>query len=209
MKIGLLGGTFDPPHIGHLHAAKVAERTAGLDAVLFVPCARQPLKAEPPQASAFHRAAMVAVALWGRSRWLLEDVELRRGGISYTVDTLKELRKRYPGAEWHLILGADAFRSITAWKRHEEILKRCRLLVVPRPGASPYLILGAALLPKVLLCRGKALDVSSTAVRKRVSEGLPLKGIVPAEVEGYIRRQGLYGAAGGPLPGGGSRDARG
>ncbi len=198
MRIGILGGTFDPPHLGHLRAARAAERTAGLDAVLFVPCARQPLKKDPPQASPYHRAAMVALALWGRSRWLLEDCELRRGGTSYTVDTLKELATRYRRAELHLILGADAFESLPRWKDHEEIVRRCHLLVVPRPGASPYLLLGADLLPNVRLCRTMPLDVSSTEARKRFREGLGLSGWVPAEVEAYIRRHGLYQAARGP-----------
>lgn len=199
MRIGILGGTFDPPHLGHLRAARAAERTAGLDAVLFVPCAHQPLKREPPQASPFHRAAMVALALWGRSRWLLEDCELKRGGVSYTVDTLQELGSRYRGAGLHLILGADAFENLPRWKGHEEIVRRCRLLVVPRPGASPYLLLGADLMPNVRLCRSRPLDVSSTDARKRFREGLGLSGWVPAEVEAYIRRHGLYGAGKTPI----------
>lgn len=199
MKIGILGGTFDPPHLGHLRAARVAERTAGLDAVLFVPCSRQPLKKAPPQASPFHRAAMVALALWGRSRWLLEDCELKRGGTSYTIDTVKELGSRFRSAELHLILGADAFESLPRWKDHEEIVRRCRLLVVPRPGASPPFFLGADLVPNVRLCRTRPLDVSSTDVRKRFGEGLGLSGLVPAEVEAYIRRHGLYDAARGSI----------
>lgn len=198
MKIGLLGGTFDPPHLGHLRAARAAERTAGLDAVLFVPCARQPLKKAPPQASPFHRAAMVALALWGRSRWLLEDCELRRGGTSYTVETIGELGSRYRGAELYLILGADAFESLPRWKDHAEIVKRCRLLVVPRPGTSPYLLLGANLLPRVALCRTRPLAISSSEVRRRTAEGLDLSGWVPAEVGAYIRRHGLYHTVRGP-----------
>ena len=193
MKVGLLGGSFDPPHRGHLRMASLAQRTLGLGEVLFVPCARQPLKASPPSASPFHRAAMVALAIQSRPGWLLCDLEMERGATSYTVETLEELRRAHPGDLFFLIVGSDSLASFPKWKRYGDILAMASLAVVPREtgageGPPPGVPAG-----RVQFLTRKPLVVSSTQVRARLAAGLPVNALVPAPVEKYAKKHGLYG----------------
>lgn len=193
MRIGLLGGTFDPPHAGHLHMAKVAEDLAGLDRVLFAPCNHQPLKAAPPVASGAHRAAMVALAIRDKKNWLLETSELDRGGLSYTAETLETLRLRFPDDALFLVLGGDSYASLPQWLRFMDIVREAGLVVIPRdPSAiAEEAIQGAW----VLRATCAPVAVSSTEVRARLADSRPIRGLVPAAVASYIQRQGLYGPA--------------
>ncbi len=199
MKIGVLGGTFDPPHRGHLHVARVAQRALGLDRVLFVPCHRQPLKGSRPMASPFHRAAMVALAVAGQPSWLLDTQELERGGLSYTVDTLEAMREAGAKDSLFLLLGEDGLESFPRWHRYEDILGLARLAVVPRehPGAGTTRR-GSAHVPAIRL-PSRLVPVSSTEVRALRAQGKPITGLVPAAVASYIVRQGLY-RKGSPVP---------
>lgn len=196
MRLGILGGTFDPPHAGHLRMARLAQSRLGLDRVLFVPCARQPLKGRAPMASPFHRAAMVALALAGKEQWALDTRELDRGGISYTVSTLESLRREHPGAELFLIVGGDSLASFPSWHRARRILDLARLAVVPRDGEGQKLPPWAE--GRVDLLRTPELRVSSTEVRASLAVGSIERGLVPATVLRYIERQGLYAAPAGP-----------
>jgi len=193
VRVGVLGGSFDPPHAGHLRMARLAQRALGLDEVLFVPCARQPLKPDAPAADAGHRCAMLALALQGRPTWRLDTRELLRGGLSYTVETLAALHRERPGDDLVLILGQDSLESLPGWKAARRIPALARLAVVPRdPRRAPDIPPFAR--RAVTLLAAAPLPVSATEVRRRIAGRGPWERFVPAPVARYIRRQGLYGA---------------
>ncbi len=193
MRTGVLGGTFDPPHAGHLRMARLAQAQLGLDRVLFVPCHAQPLKDTLPSASPFHRAAMVALALASKPGWLLETAELERGGISYTAETLEALAAARRGDRLVLIMGSDSLLTFPYWRRQADILALAGLAIVPRGGP---LDLPQGVDPRrVHLLQARPLRVSSTLVRERLRRHEPVIGLVPRAVAAYIERQGLYGPA--------------
>jgi nicotinate-nucleotide adenylyltransferase len=212
----LLGGTFDPVHNAHLGMAKAAVEHARLDRVLMVPCAQPPHKTSPDLTDGYHRFAMLALAVGSEPTLAVSPLELRRGGISFTVETLRRLSGDEPDRGLFLIVGSDSFAEMDTWREMPEILSLAGLVIVPRPGwgrreieeqASPALrkILlpaGAACpepagqgRPFGLLVDMKAVEVSSTGIRNSVREGRAISGLVPAPVETYIRRQGLYEAS--------------
>ena len=135
-KIGILGGAFDPVHIGHVIVASSARMELGLDLLLFVPNALSPLKSSGPAASFEHRLAMLRLVVEGLDGYGVSDIEGRRGGISYTVDTLRELRSEFPGAELHLIVGADVLDEFHLWRDHEKIQQMAHLAYVERAGSD-------------------------------------------------------------------------
>ncbi len=188
MRTGLLGGTFDPPHNGHLHMARAAQDQLDLDRVLFIPCHHQPLKSDAPAASPFHRAAMVALALSGRGDWTLEPMELERGGVSYTAETVEALSQERTGEEFVLILGEDSFRTLGQWYRYEAILERVAIAVVPREGAAGDPPPGA----RATWLRCDTVPVSSTGMRARIASGGRVDDLTPAAVADYIFKQHLY-----------------
>jgi nicotinate-nucleotide adenylyltransferase len=193
MRVGLLGGCFDPPHRGHLRMASLAQRSLGLDRVLFVPCAHQPLKADAPFASPFHRAAMVALAIQNRPGWLLCNLEMERGTTSYTVETLGELGRAHPEDLFFVIVGSDSLASFPKWKRYRDILAMASVAVVPRePGAGEGPLPGVPA-GRLQFLTNRPLAVSSTQIRARLAAGLPIDEFVPAPVEKYVKKHGLYG----------------
>ena len=207
MRIGILGGTFDPPHSGHVNMARCAQEALGLDRILFVPCSRQPLKRSSPSASGFHRAAMVALAIARHKNWLLETIELDRGGVSYMVETLSALRSgSAKGVRFSLIIGQDSFASFPRWRRFEEILALADLAVIPREPPIPESL--PRDLPETCITRipAQPVKVSSTDIRLRFAEGRSVSGLVPRAVESYIFKQDLYGARVRRGPFGGDRD---
>ena len=133
MRLGILGGTFDPVHAGHIAMARSAAAAARLDRVLLVPCARPPHKERPDLTDGYHRFGMLALVVAEEPALSASPIELQRGGISYTVDTLRELRQRHSGADLCLIIGSDSFAELADWKAYEEILGSAAILVVPRP----------------------------------------------------------------------------
>ena len=190
MRVGVLGGSFDPPHAGHLQMARLAKEQLGLDRVLFVPCSSQPLKGAPPSASPFHRAAMLALAIAGRPDWAVDFRELDRGGLSYTVETLASLRTEFPRDRFFLILGSDSLEGFGQWHRSEEILAMADLAVVPRGGGdipAPTAVQGP-----VHALKAKPLAVSSTAIRSLLAKNQSIAGLAPRAVISYIERQKLY-----------------
>ena len=192
MRVGVLGGTFDPPHAGHLRMARLAQRFMGLEAVLWVPCFRQPLKRSLPSASPFHRAAMVALSIQGHRDWRLCDIELARGSTSYTVETLEELRRSGSGNDLFLILGSDSYGSLRYWKRYRDIPALASFVVVPREKTANHGALAGVPVDRVRLLRSEPLPVSSTIVRDRLAAGAPVSGLVPAAVARYIAKHRLY-----------------
>lgn len=185
--IGLLGGSFDPIHHGHLIVARVAAETLGLSEVRFVPAREQPFKVGRHGASAEHRAAMLGLAVAGAPGFAVERLELERAGPSYTVDTLRELRAREPARELTLLLGADAAAELGAWRSAAELPALARIVVFARPGSpAPRSDLIAETI------RVPALDISATGIRARVRAGLSIRFWVPDPVAEYIARHRLY-----------------
>jgi len=198
MKLGVVGGTFDPIHLGHVAMAEAGADCAGLDRVLLVPAGVPPHRGAAT-ASAAERLAMVRIAAAGHPRLEVSDVELRRPGPSFTVDTLRALAAEHPGAELHLLLGWDAARELRSWRAPDEVLRLARLVVVSRPGypapAEPDLRAAGIDPGRVLLCDASTPDVESTDVRRLVEEGGSLAGLVDPAVEAYLRRHRLYAAS--------------
>ncbi len=192
MRVGILGGSFDPPHAGHLRMARVALAQLGLDRVLFVPCSAQPLKGFPPWASPFHRSAMLALAVAGRPGFALDFRELDRGGLSYTAETLEALHAESPRDRLYLIMGSDSLESFVRWRRSGDILALSELAVMPRAGGGgPQPLLERK---RVHRLQAKPLAVSSTAIRSLLAKHESIAGLVPKAVMLYIERQKLYAA---------------
>lgn len=190
MNLGIFGGSFDPVHVGHLVTAERVAEAAGLDRVLMVVAARSPFKTARRMAPARERLALLRLALRGHPVLEASDLELSRGGISYTVDTIRELRRRHPRARLHLILGADAAAQLPDWKSLPEIAREVRFVLVGRPGRHRL----PPGLPKKLRVDGlPRLEVSSTSIRERLRRGLSVRWLLPEAVERRVRRKGLYG----------------
>ena len=198
-KIGILGGTFNPVHIGHLLMAQTVRETCGLDRVLLMPCHTPPHKVCDMLAPAADRLAMVRLAVADDPALEVCTLETDRGGVSYAVDTMTAFRARDPGCEPHFIIGMDSLRELHLWYRVEELLRLCTFIVVERPGidrpVSPDELRLPAPWPERLLggvIRGRLCEVSSREIRRRVAENRPIRYLVAPAVEQYIRRQGLY-----------------
>ena len=189
MKLGLMGGMFDPIHFGHRRAAENAREALGLDRVTFVPAAVPPHRAAPT-ASAIDRYAMVALATAGDPRFVPWDVEIRRDGPSYTVDTAEALLAENPGAALTLIVGADNLTLLPQWREPARLLALCTVAVVGRPGAPE----GASGLDpaRFVHVEGSHLPIASSALRERVRAGRSVRYLVPDAVAGYIEKRGLY-----------------
>jgi nicotinate-nucleotide adenylyltransferase len=191
----VLGGTFDPIHIGHLAAAEAAIECAGLDRVIFVP-SRQPPHRSAAVASAEDRLEMTRLATSNSSGFAVSDLEVRRDGPSYTVDTLAELRRKRPDADLFLILGWDAARLFRSWHEPERVRELAAVVVTGRPGLrlpQPADLEAAGLPPDgTVLCLRPTPDVSASEVRRAVHAGTSIAGMVPAAVERYIAANGLY-----------------
>lgn len=197
-RIGVFGGTFDPPHVGHLLVVGDAAEQLKLDRVLWVPAQTQPLKTgETLAAPADARRRMVEYTIAGDPRFVLETSELDRGGLSFTVDTLAELRKKHPSAGLYLLVGADAWRTFGSWREPERIAQLANVVVLQRDepvespaGGSRNLEFDSIVTPIVL--RSRRVDVSATEIRERVRAGKSIRGYVTEGVERYIAENGLY-----------------
>lgn len=186
MRLGVYGGAFDPPHLGHLVAASDACDALELDLLLWIPSAVHPLKAVRTAADV--RLQMVRAAIGGDPRFAADDLELRRTGPSYTVDTLRALRAREPGAELFFVTGADNLAELPRWREPGEIARLATVAVVSRagealPANAPY--------PAVAVPVAR-MDVSSTEIRRRVAAGLSIRYLVPEAVRALIERERLY-----------------
>ncbi len=191
MRIGLFGGTFDPVHLGHLRAAESAREALALDQVAFLPCAVPPHRSSASAAE--HRLAMTRLATGSNAAFAAWDTELRREGPSYTVDTVAALLRERPDDSFVLLVGADTWPEMRAWREPERLFSLIEVAVAERPGEraaelrTPF--------PRargVLRVAGPALQVSATAVRERVRRGLSVRYLVPDAVAEYIGARGLY-----------------
>jgi nicotinate-nucleotide adenylyltransferase len=189
VRIGLLGGSFDPPHNGHLLAASDAFEALPLDRLVFIPTSVQPLKAHQDAAPSEHRLAMTRLLIGDDQRFAVDSVEIDRGGLSYTVDTLTALAARWPSAELFWLVGADVSRTFAQWREPGRIAELATLVVMQRTGDAPT----EGVLPDNTRTLGtRRVDVSSTEIRQRAREGKPIRGFVPESVAAFIAAERLY-----------------
>jgi len=188
VKLGIFGGTFNPVHNAHLVAAQEVREKMKLTRVIFIPSAHPPHKVEKKLAAAAHRLNMLKLAIEKIPYFSVSTLEIDRGGKSYSVDTMRELRKKYgKKTEFFFILGIDAAKEISTWKDVRDFLKMCKLITINRPGfsssPSPLHTPTVSVTP---------IGISSHLIRKRLGEGRPVTYLVPEKVEKYIRRYKLY-----------------
>jgi len=212
MKIGLMGGTFNPVHLAHLRIAEEARELCALDRLVFIPAADPPHKPLAGEVSFEQRYAMVRLAIAGHPAFELSDIEAHRAGKSYSVDTISSFRNDHPGDELFFIIGSDSFLEIGLWHRYAEIFSLCNLIVVERPGrpvSNPSAALPIAIQGQfsynaqfnrlehqsgqhVYFLRGCPLDISSTEIRQLAATGRSITYLVPPAVEAYIKEQRIY-----------------
>jgi nicotinate-nucleotide adenylyltransferase len=174
MNIGILGGSFDPVHLGHLLVAQAAIEELGLDRLFFIPAAQSPFKPGSRPAPAAARLQLLRLALVGKSNCEVDEQEIRRGGISYTVDTLRDYTQRFPSAKLFYLIGADNIPKLNEWREPDELAKLAEFVAIPRPGESA----AAAAFPKPFrgrILNGFPLGVSSSQIRSRAKAGLPIE----------------------------------
>jgi nicotinate-nucleotide adenylyltransferase len=193
-RLGILGGSFDPPHVAHLAIASEACHALGLSRVLFVPAAAPPHKGLGERTPATVRLEMASLAIDGDLRFTVSSVEIERG-LVYTADTLRALSARYADHDLVFIMGSDSLMQLETWHEPEELLALCSLAVAPRPSDSPEAIAAAAARwgdHRVALLDLAPLGVSSSDLRRRVAARRPVRYLVPQRVEQYILETGLY-----------------
>lgn len=189
MNIGVFGGTFDPPHIGHLVAAQDASVVLPLDRVIFVPAADPPHKRGAQVSPARVRSEMLSATIAGNPRFEISTCELDRAGASYTVDTLRELAEQYPGAVLQLLIGVDQVREFASWREPDQIARLAAVVMLSRAGMDDAGAEADFVRRTVAVTR---IDVSSTLVRARVGAGVPIRYLVTDAVAKIIEREGLY-----------------
>lgn len=185
-KVGILGGTFNPPHLGHLIMANEAYHSEGLDEVRFMPNFIAPHK-EVDGANATQRLEMTRLAIDGHAEFRVEEFEIQTGGVSYTYDTMLELMKREPDTEFYFIIGGDSISDLSSWHRIEELAELVHFIGISRPGfenKSPY---------SVRMIDSPEMHLSSTMLRKRMAQNRTISFLVPEKVEAFIRKERLYG----------------
>lgn len=185
-QVGIMGGTFNPPHLGHLVIAESVGSQLGLDKILFIPDATPPHQTPKTAIAAKHRVAMVQRAITGNEHFALETAEVKRGGISYSYDTMMTLKQQHPDTDYYFIIGADMVADLPNWHRIDELTKIVQFVGVKRPGYSvqsryPILWVDAPL-----------MAISSTMIRRRVQMGCSIRYLVPDAVIDYIEKEGLY-----------------
>lgn len=192
MRLAIFGGSFDPPHVGHLLVGADAFEQLELDRIVLVPAATQPLKAGRAVASAAQRLAMVRLLVEGDTRFEVSTVEVDRSGLSFTVDTLNHFAGQYPAAERFLLLGADVLSTFAQWREPDRILQLARPVVLERQGDGLPTLPAGVDANALRRLPTRRVDVSSTEIRERVRVGKPIRGFVTDNVAAYIALNGLY-----------------
>ena len=188
-RIGLFGGSFDPVHLGHLLVAQAAREELQLERLFFIPAAQSPFKPERQPSPPSSRLCLLRLALAGRQWCAIDDQEIQRGGLSYTIDTARDYARRFPEAEFFFLMGADHVAQLPKWREAAELARLMQFVVIPRSGQTE------APLPDPFrghMLKGFPLDVSSSQIRARVKAGLALEPLVPAAVAESIRNNRLY-----------------
>jgi len=188
-RIGLLGGSFDPVHLGHLLVAQAALEELGLDRLFFIPAAQSPFKPDTKPIPANERLRLLRLALAGKTSCEIDEQELNRGGVSYTIDTVRDYSRRFPEVELFYLIGADNVSQLPKWREAGELARLAEFVAIPRPGQAvtpfPTPFRGRTLV-------GFPLGVSSSQIRARVKAGSPIDHLVPAMVAEAIRNNRLY-----------------
>ncbi|MFU0800910.1 MAG: nicotinate-nucleotide adenylyltransferase [Xylanivirga thermophila] len=196
-KLGIMGGTFDPIHIGHLLIAEASCEEYDLDKVVFIPTGHPPHKAKEYVGEAYHRLNMVKLAIEDNPHFEWSDMEINREGRTYTIDTLKQLKLMFPDNEIYFIIGGDTLLEIHTWKQWQNVLKLCNFIVYNRPGYDDSSVrqqvvklthLGAS----IFIVDGCTMGISSTTIRARIKQKRSIKYMVPSSIEKYILDHGLY-----------------
>ena len=198
MKIGIMGGTFDPIHLGHLATAEAVRELFTLDEILFIPAARPPHKLGRKISNEIHRLAMTRLATRSNKFFKVSDMELKRTGLSYTLDTIDELHKTF-GSETELffIIGADSLADLSRWHEAKKLVEKCHFIATTRQGididfSAVRNYFGAAAIEHIHCVTTPGLEISSTDLRERIKSGRSIKYLVPEIVEEYILREELY-----------------
>lgn len=195
-RIGLLGGTFDPPHIAHLILGEYAIDALGLSTLLYVPAADPPHKQDEVKTPIEHRLALLELALADNPRFAISRVDIDRPGPHYSVDTVEMVQRQYPGAVIYFVMGGDSLRDLLLWHRPDTLVERCMLAVIRRPDSIVQPTMHEDKLPglaaRVTMIDAPLLDISSTAIVRRLHEGRSVRYLVPDAVLTYIRENKLY-----------------
>ncbi|KUK54407.1 MAG: putative nicotinate-nucleotide adenylyltransferase [Desulfotomaculum sp. 46_296] len=197
-RIGIMGGTFDPVHYGHLVAAEGARYHFNLDKVIFVPAGNPPHKIPKQISGAHHRLVMTHLAVSSNPFFTVSAIEIEREGMSYTIDTVREISGLYRDADIYFITGVDAVLEILSWKNVLELLSMCFIIAATRPGYKLVSLkeglpgLSDDKLEKIIVMEVPALAISSTDIRQRIPAGKPIKYLLPENVEKYIKEHNLY-----------------
>jgi nicotinate-nucleotide adenylyltransferase len=189
MNIGIYGGSFNPVHLGHLLVAQAAGEELGLDRLFFVPAVQSPFKTESEIAPAEIRLRLLRLALAGKTHCEIDEQEIRRGGVSYTIDTLRDYAKKFPSAKLFYLIGADNIAKLNEWREADELARLAEFVAVPRPGET------VSEFPKPFcgrILKGFPMEISSSQIRARVKAGLPIESLVPPFVADAIRAAKIY-----------------
>ncbi|MGE5380341.1 MAG: nicotinate-nucleotide adenylyltransferase [Methylocystaceae bacterium] len=195
MKLGVMGGTFDPIHLGHLAAAENARFYLELDRVLFMLSAQPPHKLDMQVTSAHHRLKMVELAVADNPHFEVSTLEMQRKGASYTVDTIKQLHVQFAQPEIYFLMGSDSLFDLVNWYHYEEIAHQCLLVSISRPGFAnedAYQSLPLAVRASTRILEVPKLEISSTELKRRLKSGEPVRYLLPTSVEAYIKEHHLY-----------------
>ena len=188
-RIGLFGGSFDPIHLGHLLVAQAAREEARLARLYFVPAAQSPFKPDRRPSAPERRLQLLRLALAGKTWCEVDQQELKRGGVSYTIDTVRDYAARFPGVSLYYLIGADHVQNLPKWRDAAELARLVHFLVIPRPGQAPVQFPGPF---QGQTLAGFPLGLSSSQIRERVRAGRPVDGLVPPAVAEAIHNNGLY-----------------
>jgi nicotinate-nucleotide adenylyltransferase len=198
-RVGILGGTFDPPHLGHLVLAEYAQEALDLEQVLFVPAADPPHKRGAVRTPIDWRLPMLQLAIGDHPRFAISRIDIDRPGPHYAVDMIRLLHDAMPDADIYFLMGSDSFHDLPGWDRPSELIEACRIVVLDRPGRAWSPTMHAATLPRLaertVTITYPRLGISSTEVSRRLNAGLSVRYLVPAAVLEYIEQHGLYAYA--------------
>ena len=198
MRIGIMGGTFDPIHLGHLATAESVREIFNLNEVIFIPSARPPHKTDKQVTAAAHRLAMTILATRSNPKFSVSATEILREGLSYTIDTIDELHKKFgETAELFFMVGADMLADLSHWYHAKELVEKCKFVATTRQGSTADIeevekFFGAERMKNINLITTPGLEISSTDIREKVKAGKSIKYLVPEKVEEYIKDEGLY-----------------
>ncbi len=196
-RLALMGGTFDPIHMGHLAVAQSVCEELRFEKIIFIPDFIPPHKQKQEFSPAQDRLAMLQLALKGYHRFFLDEMEIKKGGLSYTFQTIEAIRHKHPEYKLYFLIGADSLGQLSTWYRIKDLLEEVRFVVARRPGYQMKMEefqyhFGPAAMDKIIFVEAAGLNISSTDIRRRVRAGVSITGLVPKAVEGYILSHHLY-----------------